>query len=327
MREPILESLRETLLTRVPLDAIPESVWKRTGALNTWGTNAIEGNTLTRKDVERLLLEQRSVANRSVPDVLETLQHEAAFRGLMNRRNAPMQGETALDLHQMVFRGVLPAAGSWRRVNVGISGARFTPPRMEKVGSLMGEWEEEYAKRDLRAEGVFALGAWMHFEFETIHPFEDGNGRVGRLLLNLHFLRHNWPPVHVLPPDRARYLKALDAGHSSSLNRLEEFLRSTMARSLLDLLDQVGTREDELQPLRTLARSSPYSKKYLGLRAGQEELPAIKVAGDWHSSERALDLYRDALARGSNRRRGTGRRTDPRKRVSGTADGRAPSRR
>lgn len=297
MRNPILESLRQTLLTRIPLDAIPESVWKRAGALNTWGTNAIEGNTLTRQDVEQLLLKHLSVANRPVPDVLETLQHEAAFRGLMGRRSAPLRAETALDLHQVVFRGILPAAGSWRRVNVDITGARFRPPRMEKVGPMMEGWEKEYANQDLQGADVFALGAWMHFQFETVHPFEDGNGRVGRLLVNLHFLRHNWPPVHVLPPDRVRYLKALDAGHSSSLGLLEEFLRVAMGRSLLDLLDQVGTEDDRLLPTKRLVKRGPYSAKYLALRMSQGELPGLKISGDWNTSPRAVRTYVRLVAR------------------------------
>ncbi len=297
MRETILLTLRASLLDRTPIETIPEAVWKRTGALNTWGTNAIEGNTLTRHDVERLLLERRSVSNRPVTDVLETLQHESAFRGLLDRRASPVRRETALELHAAVFRGVLPSAGSWRRVNVGVTGARFMPPRMERIPGLMTEWEEEYGMRDLRAENVFALGAWMHLRFETIHPFEDGNGRIGRLLLNLHFLRHNWPPVHVLPSDRTCYLKALDAGHSEPPERLEGFLRGAMGRSLLDLLDQVGTKEDELKPLRTLSRRSPYSTKYLSLRSTQEELPAVKISGDWHSSERALRAYRELIGR------------------------------
>ena len=303
MMDAILETLRHGLLSRSALDALPEGVWKRTGALNTWGTNAIEGNTLTRDEVEQVLLEQRSVGNRPLPDILETTQHAVAFAHLLERRKAPIRLETVLELHDEVFGGIKTDTGQWRRVNVRIAGMKHVPPRMEKVVPAMTDWLEAYTKRDTEGEKPLHLGAWMHFEFEAIHPFSDGNGRVGRLLLNLHLLKHNWPPVHILPPDRDRYLECLARGHDGDLDDLEAFLRACMARSLLDLLDQVGTREDELKPLRALARSSPYSAKYLGLRAGQEELPAVKVAGDWHSSERALGAYRDLVGRASKRAR------------------------
>lgn len=299
--DTILEALRRELLTRGSLGSLPEGVWKRTGALNTWGTNAIEGNTLSRADVERILLEEKSVGNRPLPDILETIQHAAAFANLVTRMKAPVRLATVRELHEEVFRGIKPDAGQWRRVNVRTGGMKHVPPRMENIVPLMSTWEEEYTRRDTRGEDALSLGGWMHFEFESIHPFSDGNGRVGRLLLNLHLLKHNWPPVHILPPDRDRYLRCLVRGNEGDLSSLEDFLRGAMARSLLDLLDQVGTHEDELKPLRTISKRSPHSAKYLGLRAAQEELPAIKVSGDWHSSERALRLYRDIVGRGAKR--------------------------
>lgn len=297
MLEGILEQLREELLTRAPLDALPDAVWKRTGALNTWGTNAIEGNTLTFAEVEQLLLEQRSVSNRPVPDVLETLQHEATFRGLIQRRTKPIRIITSLELHEGVFRGVLSDAGQWRRVNVRIQGSKYVPPRMEKVVSLMSEWEEKYGERDILGEPVFSLGAWMHHRFESIHPFANGNGRVGRLLLNLHFLKHNWPPIHVLPAGRDQYLDCLERGQAGDLSGLEEFLKAAMGRSLLDLLDQVGTEDDELKTLKGFESRGPYSAKYLALRSGQAKLPALKVGGDWRTSARAIRIYRRLVGR------------------------------
>lgn len=298
----ILEALREQLLTRTSLDVLPEAVWKRTGALNTWGTNAIEGNTLSRSDVEKILLEQESVGNKPLPDILETTQHAAAFANLIERRKAPIRLATVLELHDEVFRGIKADAGQWRRVNVRITGMKHVPPRMEQVVPALTSWLEEYTRRDTEGEDVIALGAWMHHRFESVHPFSDGNGRVGRLLLNLHLLRHNWPPVHILPNDRDRYLECLVRGNAGHLEDLGAFLQACLGRSLLDLLDQVGTREDELKPLRILSRQSPYSAKYLGLRAAQERLPAVKVSGDWHSSERALLLYRGRVARRRTRR-------------------------
>jgi len=298
MNESILTSLRDTLLTRAPLDRLPDDVWKRTSALNTWGTNAIEGNTLTWHEVEKLLLEERSVGNRPIRDVIETMQHEAVFRGLLNRRDKPIDMRTVLELHESVFRGVKTDAGTWRRVNVHIQGSKHTPPRMEKVVTEMEKMLEEYGVRDLGGDEVFSLGAWLHHKFESIHPFSDGNGRIGRLLLNLHFLKHNWPPVHILPQDRKRYLSAMEKGHSSDLSDLISLLTELMGRSLLDLLDQVGTAEDELKPLKHFESKGPYTAQYLRLRAGQGKLPALKVSGDWHTSKRAFRLYREATGRG-----------------------------
>lgn len=297
MDEIILRRLREALLTRSSLDHLPDDVWKRSSALNTWGTNAIEGNTLTWKEVEKLLIEGQSVGDRPLRDVLETIQHETTFRGLLLRKDLPITMQTALELHETVFKGMMADAGRWRRVNVRITGSTHTPPRMENVVREMEALLKEYDSRDMQGEEVFRFGAWFHHGFESVHPFSDGNGRVGRLLLNLHFLKHNWPTVHILPPDRETYLSAMERGHSSDLSDLVSLLKELMGRSVLDLLDQVGTADDELRPLKSLASKGPYSAHYLSLRAGQGKLPAIKVGGDWRTSNRALRLYREITGR------------------------------
>ena len=297
MKITILESLRTQVLTRSPLNALPEEVWRRTGALNTWGTNALEGNTLTRADVEKLLLQERSVGNRPVLDVLETIQHDKAFRGLLSRSATPIRMTSVIELHEEVFHGVDPEAGMWRRITVFIEGSSYTPPRPERVIPLMSEWEQEYNERDIRGEPVFQLAAWMHHRFETIHPFRDGNGRIGRLLLNLHYLKHSWPPVHISPTDRKVYLRSLDIGHQGDLSPLGGFLRVAMSKSLLDLLDQVGTAEDELRPLKVFGDRGPYSANYLSVRAGQGELPAVKRLRMWQTSRRALGLYQNEVGR------------------------------
>jgi len=297
MDENILIGLRAQLLTRTSLEDIPEGIWRRTGALNTWGTNAIEGNTLSRNDVERLLMEQRGIADRPVPDILETIQHEMAFRYLISIRAAPITLVTVLELHESVFRGVLRDAGHWRRINVRIAGTEYVPPRMEKVIQLMGELIEEYNRKDTAGEPVFQLGAWMHHEFESIHPFSNGNGRIGRLLLNLHFLKHNWPPVHILPEDKKGYLDSLEKGYSGNLTDMKEFLRVTMGRSLLDFLDQVGTEKDELKRLKYFVDGKSYSAKYLSLLVQKGNLPAVRIKGDFFTSERAIECYRKFVGR------------------------------
>jgi Fic family protein len=298
MNKSILGSLRQVLLERARLDKLPDDVWKRSAALNTWGTNAIEGSTITRGEAERILLEGKSVPGRPMRDVLETVSHERAFRGLIGRLGGEVTLETALELHLEVFRGILHDAGQWRRVNVRIRGAGFTPPRMEKVVGEMDAWRGDYRQRDVEGEDVFELAARMHYGFESVHPFSDGNGRVGRLLLNLHFLRRNWPPVHILPADRVEYLTALNSADGGDLAPLAALFRRLMGARLVDLLDQVGTGKDELKPLKKLAPATSHSEKYLALRCGQGVLPAVKAGKAWHTSVRAIGLYREHVGRG-----------------------------
>lgn len=294
---PIFPGLHGALLERGPLADLPDAVWKRTSALNTWGTNAIEGNILGYAEVEALLLQEQVTRGAPVRDVVETLQHDRVFRGLPRRVEEPLSPALARRLHEEVFRHVKPHAGHWRLVRVAIAGTRHRPPRPEEVPVLMDAWEREVHQRDLRGEPVLGLAAWMHWRFEAIHPFLDGNGRVGRLLLNHHLLRHSWPPVHVLPPDRDAYLRASEAGHAGDLGPLESLLEAAAARSILDLLDQVGTGEDELRPLAALAERGPYDAKYLALRASQGALPALKRGKAWLTSRRALRLYAEHLGR------------------------------
>ena len=293
----ILNALKSKLLDRRSLDSLPDSIWKRTSALNTWGTNAIEGSTITWKDAELILLEGKTPGDKPVRDVSETIQHEVVFRGLLERSNYPITLETVLELHGQVFRLIVPDAGQWRRINVRIQGAKFSPPRMEKVISEMDAWLAEYQRRDIEGEDVFTLSAWMHYEFERIHPFSDGNGRIGRLLLNLHFLKRNWPPVHVLPANRDDYLNSLNSAAQGDFMPLKNLLKTLMASSLLDMLDAVGTAQDELISLKKATKLSPYSENYLALRCKQGELPALKSGREWRTSERALGLYVEHIAR------------------------------
>ncbi|HLE47744.1 MAG TPA: Fic family protein [Candidatus Thermoplasmatota archaeon] len=310
----LMEGQRRALRSATAdLANIPESVWKRTAALNTWGTNALEGNTLTPDDVERLLLGAKSVADRPLTDVAETLQHEEAFRGLLGLRGDDWDLEVVQRLHEQVFRGIPRyVPGRWRLTNPYITGTSYRPPRREKVVRRLEAWLQEYRRRRDAGDDVFATAAWFHHEFESIHPFEDGNGRVGRLLLNLHFLAQGWPPVHVMPEDRKHYLGALQAGHQGDYAPLERLLEDAAARSLLDLMDQVGGPEDALHPLSHFARAAwnPYGAHYLSLRARQGSLAALHVsrlavAGPrpakgrprYLTSERALLSYISALGR------------------------------
>lgn len=315
MDDSILMDLMDALHARIPsLDRLPDRIWRHNAALNTWGTNAIEGNTLTRRDVERLLFQDKTPGGRTLADVAETVQHEQAFRGLLARKRAPPDLVSVLEIHEQVFRSIpRHDPGMWRRIDVFLAGSRYRPPRHERVIQQMDAWLEGWQSHLDRGSDVFQSAAWMHQRFEEIHPFTDGNGRVGRLLLNLHFLLNGWPPIHVLPIDRSDYLRALEAGDEGDLTRLQDFLAVRMVRSLLDLLDQVGGEEDALRPIGDFSDTpwNPYGANYLGLRARSGRFPAVPIdatsspapdlrgrsATKWLTSGRALKAYVRSLAR------------------------------
>ena len=292
MHKSILEALRAQLLDRHPLSTLPEPVVLRAGALNTWGSNALAGNSLTRAEVEAIILGDRTPGGRPVRDVIETVQHMDVFSGLAGRTEEPIIAVTALELHALTFWRLLPDAGSLRKEAVRRRG------HPDWLVPMLREWEEELAERELAGFDPFETAAWMHARFLGVNPFTVGNGRVARLLLGLHLLKHSWPPVHVLPGDREQYEDALSEGHSGNLVPLVAMIRVLMGRSLLLLLDQVGADEDKLMPVTRLAGDGPYSAKYLALRASQGELPAVKEVGQWRTSRRAVGLYRENLGKG-----------------------------
>jgi fido (protein-threonine AMPylation protein) len=297
MKNSILGALRQELLTRCPITALPNPLWRRVAIIDTWGSNAIEGNALTLCEVESILLEGKSPGGRSVRDVLETVQHARAFEGLLGMMDDPISTGTTLELHSVVFRGVLGDAGRWRNREVAISGVLHRPPHHEWLPAMMKDWEVVVAETETVGGDVLARAARVHHRFEAIHPFSDGNGRVGRLLLNLFLLRRSWPPIHILPCDRRAYLDAMDIGHTGDMTPLVDLLGVLAGRSLLDLLDQLGGPKDEMRSISSLAEDGPYGAKYLALRAMQGVLPAVKTKNAWHTSARAIDLYREAQGR------------------------------
>ncbi len=295
----ILNKLRERLLDRGSIRNMPEKTLQETLILNTWGTNAIEGNTLTLKEVTRIIETGTTVSNRPVKDLIETVQHSSALAEVVSGNISEINMKSALELHNIIFHGKLSDAGQWRKVNVKIPGSRHSSPRVEKLLSLLQKWEQKYVENELSRDDIFHQAAEMHFDFESIHPFSDGNGRVGRLLLNIHFLNHNWPLVNILPYDRAAYLDALEAAHYNGVNQLKSFLEINMSRSLIFFLDKVGSKADQLMTLQRAKEVTgiDYSVKYMALRTNQGELPGFRWNNVWHTSPAALEIYKGIKGR------------------------------
>lgn len=215
-----LDELRRRLDALRPLPA--DSLRSLREALDlewTYHSNAIEGNTLTLKET-KVVLEGITVGGKSVREHLEAINHAQAIALLEEavQRGEPVSGRLARELNALVLKGIDDRrAGVWRRENVLIAGAAHRPPDFLKVPEMMDEVFAEFGAREESSTALVAVGnaAWLHSAFVRVHPFVDGNGRTGRLLMNLALMRAGWPPAVIRKEDRLRYYEVLDAHHTT----------------------------------------------------------------------------------------------------------------
>ena len=177
----------------------------------TYNSNAIEGNTLTLKETA-MVLEGMTIDRKPLKDHLEAVGHRDAFLYIEDiAQNKTRLKDTEIKaIHSLVLINRPEDKGVYRRIPVTIAGAytKPVPPFLiePKLTELLAE-NEERKKTMHPIERI----ARFHLEFEGIHPFIDGNGRTGRLILNLELIRNGYPAINVKFTDRKRYYDAFDA--------------------------------------------------------------------------------------------------------------------
>lgn len=190
----------------------------------TYNSNKIEGSTLTEDDTAAILFENRSIPDKTIIEQMEAKNHQAAlgflFDYLLN--DGKVDETFVLRLHAILMNGIQTDAGSYRRHGVRIVGSNVVTANHLKVPALMRELAKEYEKK---TGDTLALVARVHSRFEQIHPFSDGNGRVGRLLMNAILLINNLPPALIFQEARRFYMLYLNQSQiQGDFSRLEDFL-------------------------------------------------------------------------------------------------------
>ena len=175
----------------------------------TYNSNAIEGNTLTLQETA-LVLEGITIDRKPLKDHLEAVGHKDAFLYVQDlvKEKAPFSGSIIKQIHTLVLMDRPEDRGVYRRIPVKIMGAYHTPPEPVVVPEQMEKLVKEFSKKKLHPIESAAL---FHLKFEGIHPFVDGNGRTGRLILNLFLMQNGYPPINVKFADRKRYYEAFDS--------------------------------------------------------------------------------------------------------------------
>jgi Fic family protein len=194
----------------------------------TYASNAIEGNTLTESETKVVIEDGITIGGKSLREHFEAIGHAKAYDHIYDMLDRPISEEDVLFLHKLFFQQIdSENAGKYRQRNVIITGTDFLPPDYQQVPELM----KEYIKNlNESAEGrhILEQASDLHAEFEAIHPFIDGNGRIGRLLLSILTMRNRYCPVIIPPIRRAEYIAALQKTNRGDLKTLRHFVVSVI---------------------------------------------------------------------------------------------------
>jgi len=185
----------------------------------TYESNAIEGNSLTLKDVTLILGENVVPKNKDLREVYETRNTREAHE-LLFKDKVRIKIKDIINVHSILVKDTGVQFGFKKIPNyLAMRNLKTTPP--EKVEEEMKKLISWYESNNDKIHPL-RLVAEFHARFERIHPFDDGNGRTGRILLNAILLEHNYPPLIIRKTARIAYfssLEAFDKGHKAKLER------------------------------------------------------------------------------------------------------------
>ena len=184
----------------------------------TYESNAIEGNSLTLKDVTFVLHEKKAIKGKDLREIYETLNTREAME-LVFSNKLRVNEKDVIKLHKILVKNTGVSFGYKKLPNFLMHRQLETtaPEKVkEEMGKLIDWYNENETIHPLQRAAIF------HGKFEKIHPFEDGNGRAGRLLINIMLLNNRYPPLIIRKSQRLSYfscLEAFDKGYEDKLNR------------------------------------------------------------------------------------------------------------
>ncbi len=177
----------------------------------TYNSNAIEGNSLTLRETD-MVLKGLVIDKKPLKDHMEVVGHKEAFDFVSSlvKDNAALSESIIKQIHYLVLADKKDDRGVYRRVPVHIMGAHNEHVQPYLIAPKMEQLLLSYSES---TEHIITKLARFHLEFESIHPFIDGNGRTGRLLVNLELMKAGYPPIDIKFTDRITYYNAFDDYH------------------------------------------------------------------------------------------------------------------
>jgi Fic family protein len=300
------------LPTPVEAEAIWDDLWHQEAHHST----ALEGNTLVLVQVRKLLDEGRAVGSKELREYMEVKGYADAARWVYGQGLEPGEWVTGelvsmqevRSVHHQAMTPVWDVAphahartdeapGNWRRHDIQAFPEGMRPPPFTEVDHLMRAWVDDVD--GLRTSSGVPMPerlARIHNQFERVHPFLDGNGRAGRLLLNLILVRMGYPPAIIFKNQREVYLKALRKADGGDYGPLGELIARSVTGNLYRFVVPAVAGPARLVPLASLAdpKQGP-SQDALRVAAIRGRLRAQKSPdGTWLSSKKWVREYQNS---------------------------------
>jgi len=210
-----IESIKK-IESQIPINIshLSEKDWRVFSEIFTYNTNAIEGSRLSQKEVKNIL-EKDKWPNKSKEDIAEAYGVNEAI-SFIRTTQEHFSIEFIKKIHKIIFKNSKLFAGNFRKkgeevvVIDNLNNIVHEGAPQQRINHLLKELVEWYYKNKSRYPAL-VLGAVAHNQFENIHPFSDGNGRVGRILLNNILIKHKLPPINIDLDNQAEYYSSLKA--------------------------------------------------------------------------------------------------------------------
>lgn len=198
-----------------------------------YNSNAIEGNTLTLRETD-LVLRGLTIYQKPLKDHMEAVGHKEAFDFVSElvKEKCEINERVIKQIHYLVLADKKDDRGVYRKVPVRIMGVAHETAQPYLIVPKMEELLRNYLASE---EHIITKLARFHIEFEGIHPFIDGNGRTGRLLVNLELMKAGYPPIDIKFTDRIAYYNAFDEYHTKHNLKAMESLFAKYINERLDI--------------------------------------------------------------------------------------------
>ena len=257
-------------------------------AESVYNSNAIENSTLTLPDTEKILLDLEVSKNYSLREVFEAKNLARVYQYIKVKKNSiVLNQETILFIHGLLIGGIDDSiAGRFRKEHEYVRVGKHVAPAPEHVMRMIEVLLNEY-KTNHEVE-IFAKIAYFHLQFETIHPFCDGNGRMGRVLINLQLQEFGYPNIIIRDKEKQLYYKTFTHFRDTkSTKQMEQIIYLALSEGLNKRIAYF-----ESQEIVTLAE---YAKKHSEplaslINAGKRQtIPAFREKGVWKIGEESLN--------------------------------------